>query len=77
VLNGSSAFVAPELIDRGLWDHPLLDPDTAVGGFVILPIGPWATGAHSISWLSYEAWIHRRTQIRMKDYVNGYSIAGF
>lgn len=33
-----------ELQDRGLWEHPLCDPETAVSGGVYLPIGPWKTG---------------------------------
>jgi hypothetical protein len=33
-----------DLLDLGLWDDPLADPETAVGASVWLPIGPWAKG---------------------------------
>jgi hypothetical protein len=33
-----------QLNDRGFWDHPLYDPETARTGAVYVPIGPWATG---------------------------------
>jgi hypothetical protein len=32
------------LIDLGLWNHPLCDTDTVVGGEFFLPIGPWPKG---------------------------------
>lgn len=41
ILSGSDVNGAGELIDRGLWDQPLLDPDTAVSGSIYLPVGPW------------------------------------
>lgn len=36
---------AAELIDLGFWNHPLVDPDTAMGGNLFLPLGPWPKGA--------------------------------
>ncbi len=43
---GADMDKSAELIDLGLWNYPLMDPDTAVGGNVYLPIGPWATSKH-------------------------------
>lgn len=39
-LNGTDIFQAEEMLDRGLWDHPLLDGCGA--GSLFLPVGPWA-----------------------------------
>jgi hypothetical protein len=44
MISGSLVGLGEALLDRGLWDHPLCDPETAVGGSVILPIGGWAAG---------------------------------
>lgn len=41
---GSTAELTERLLDRGLWNHPMCDPETAVGGSITLPIGSWATG---------------------------------
>jgi SAM-dependent methyltransferase len=43
-LAGSCINRAGELIDWGLWDYPLIDPDTCRSGGFYLPIGPWARG---------------------------------
>lgn len=42
VLAGSDRIRSIELTERGLWEQPLLDPETAISGGVYLPIGPWA-----------------------------------
>lgn len=34
------------ITDRGLWHHPLCDPNTASAATVLIPIGPWATGKY-------------------------------
>lgn len=44
MIAGVHAERARELIDLGFWDHPTCDPDTAFGGSLFLPIGPWPTG---------------------------------
>ncbi|CAG8654539.1 12760_t:CDS:2, partial [Acaulospora colombiana] len=41
---GSCVHRSSELIDLGLWDYPLMDPETARAGGLYLPIGPWAKG---------------------------------
>jgi hypothetical protein len=41
---GSNITRSGELIDMGLWDYPLMDPETARSGGVYLPIGPWPKG---------------------------------
>ncbi|PVF94106.1 S-adenosyl-L-methionine-dependent methyltransferase [Serendipita vermifera] len=41
-LAGSCINRAGELIDWGLWEYPLIDPDTCSSGGFYLPIGPWA-----------------------------------
>lgn len=40
---GSNHERASEMIDLGLWSHDLCDPETAIGGSLYVPIGPWAT----------------------------------
>jgi hypothetical protein len=44
-LSGAPIERASQLMDEGLWDQELCDPETAVSGSVYLPIGPWAQGA--------------------------------
>ncbi|PVF94115.1 S-adenosyl-L-methionine-dependent methyltransferase [Serendipita vermifera] len=44
-LAGSCVHRSSELIDLGLWDYPLMDPETARAGGLYLPIGPWAKGS--------------------------------
>lgn len=34
------------ITDRGIWHHPLMDPDTAFAASLLIPVGPWATGRH-------------------------------
>lgn len=46
MISGSLIGLGEALLDRGLWEHALIDPETAVGGGVILPIGSWVTGEH-------------------------------
>lgn len=41
-LAGADLYHALEIIDLGFWNQTLLDPETAVSGFISLPIGPWA-----------------------------------
>lgn len=38
---GSDRMRGIELMERGLWEQPLLDPETAISGGVYIPIGPW------------------------------------
>ncbi|KAG8825269.1 hypothetical protein FRC17_008768 [Serendipita sp. 399] len=40
---GSNIALAVDVLDRGLWDYPLLDPKTVVGGHFFCPLGSWAT----------------------------------
>ncbi|KAG8825270.1 hypothetical protein FRC17_008769, partial [Serendipita sp. 399] len=40
---GSNIEKSKEVVERGFWSHPLIDPETAVGGHVFCPLGPWAT----------------------------------
>lgn len=49
MIAGSLVGVGEALLDRGLWDHSMCDPETAVSGSVILPIGPWATGKQPVA----------------------------
>jgi len=39
--NGTDIFEAEEVLDEGLWEHPLLDACGA--GSLYIPIGPWPT----------------------------------
>ncbi|KAG8816467.1 hypothetical protein FRC17_000325 [Serendipita sp. 399] len=41
---GSNIEYLKEVVDRGLWNYSLLDPETAVGGNFFTPLGSWATG---------------------------------
>jgi hypothetical protein len=41
--NGTDIFEAEEMLDRGLWDHPLLNHSGAASLFT--PLGPWLTCA--------------------------------
>lgn len=43
-LAGSSLERGREKFAYGLWDQPMMDPSTAFGGGVYLPLGPWARG---------------------------------
>ncbi|PVF94110.1 hypothetical protein CPB86DRAFT_800707 [Serendipita vermifera] len=47
-IDGACVFRASELTVLGLWDYPLMDPETARSGGVYLPLGPWAQGSTSI-----------------------------
>jgi len=40
---GSNHERGSEMIDLGLWSHDLCDPETAIGGGLYIPVGPWAT----------------------------------
>jgi hypothetical protein len=44
VIAGACLERSKQIVEGGFWDHPLLDPDTAACGGVMLPIGPWAKG---------------------------------
>ncbi|PVF94113.1 hypothetical protein CPB86DRAFT_64242 [Serendipita vermifera] len=41
---GSDMIYHHKLIDLGLWNHPLCDPNTAGAASIYLPLGPWDTG---------------------------------
>jgi hypothetical protein len=43
-----------ESTQLGLWDYPLMDPETVQAGGVYLPIGPWAKGTGTDSPSSVE-----------------------
>jgi hypothetical protein len=45
---GSDLELEPLLLDRGLWDHALCDPETAVSGSLCLPLGPWKSGKRRV-----------------------------
>ncbi|KAG8798943.1 hypothetical protein FRC16_006183, partial [Serendipita sp. 398] len=40
---GSNIEGSKHVLERGLWNYSLLDPETAVGGHFFFPLGPWAT----------------------------------
>lgn len=40
-LKGSDILGMEKCLDEGVWDHELLDPETAQAGSLFLPIGPW------------------------------------
>ncbi|PVF91453.1 S-adenosyl-L-methionine-dependent methyltransferase [Serendipita vermifera] len=42
-LSGSDMVHGHKLMDSGLWNHPLCDPDTAGAASFYMPLGPWAT----------------------------------
>jgi hypothetical protein len=44
MMAGSCMARTSELFDLGLWDYPLIDPETARAGGLYLPIGPWPKG---------------------------------
>jgi hypothetical protein len=44
-MNGRDIFEAEEVLDKGLWDHQILDGCGA--GSLFVPIGPWAKGMPS------------------------------
>lgn len=44
LLNGGDIDGLEDEIDRGIWDHPLIDPDTVKVASAFVPIGPWASG---------------------------------
>jgi hypothetical protein len=43
-LAGSDWMNGVGIIDRGLWEHTLCDPETAGAASLYVPLGPWATG---------------------------------
>lgn len=50
-ISGASWSRTAELVDLGLWNRPLCDPETAASGSVYLPNGPWATGTYFFTFL--------------------------
>lgn len=44
VKSGSDVDSLPE-VDKGLWDHPDMDPNTCETASLFFPIGPWASVA--------------------------------
>jgi hypothetical protein len=49
---GADGYTGLEIIDRGQWDNPLFDPETASNGDVFFPLGPWPEGILVISELT-------------------------
>jgi hypothetical protein len=47
-LAGGDGDTGWELIDRGLWDNPHFDPETASTGELFLPLGPWPEGTFTL-----------------------------
>ncbi|PVF94107.1 S-adenosyl-L-methionine-dependent methyltransferase [Serendipita vermifera] len=47
-MTGSCITRSGELIDLGLWNYPLMDPDTARSGGLYLPIGSWAKSSNTV-----------------------------
>jgi hypothetical protein len=39
--SGIDTSYSNDVIDKGLWHEPMLDPSTASSGSLFLPIGPW------------------------------------
>jgi hypothetical protein len=42
-LRGSDVHAMESILDAGLWDEPLLDPETCKTASLYLPVGPWAS----------------------------------
>ncbi|PVF94114.1 S-adenosyl-L-methionine-dependent methyltransferase [Serendipita vermifera] len=48
-ISGADIVRARDVLDLGLWDHPLCDPETAGGGSLCIPIGPWMNDSNTTS----------------------------
>ncbi|PVF93103.1 hypothetical protein CPB86DRAFT_790500 [Serendipita vermifera] len=46
---GSDIVRSRDVFDLGLWDHPLCDPETAGGGSITIPVGPWMNDQNNTS----------------------------
>ena len=44
---GSDVMQGLQRMDKGLWDHPAMDPDSCGVVNVLAPIGPWAQSEYS------------------------------
>jgi hypothetical protein len=54
-IGGACLRRSSHMTELGLWDYPLMDPETAQAGGAYLPLGPWAKGA-TICSLVGRAW---------------------
>ncbi|PVG03326.1 hypothetical protein CPB86DRAFT_793754 [Serendipita vermifera] len=45
IIAGACLERSKEIVEGGFFDHPLMDPETAACGGVMLPVGPWAKGS--------------------------------
>ncbi|CCA71910.1 hypothetical protein PIIN_05845 [Serendipita indica DSM 11827] len=64
----SDLFAMSSMLSLGLWDDPLLDPETCGAGDLFMPIGPWATDPNP---LQNQRLSHVGTLIR-QDLSNGH-----
>ena len=47
ITRGSDITQGLQRMDKGLWDHPAMDPDSCGVVNVLAPIGPWAQSEYS------------------------------
>ncbi|KAG8791092.1 hypothetical protein FRC16_000605 [Serendipita sp. 398] len=45
----SDIYGMSKAMDEGLWEHPLMDPETCKTGSLYMPIGPWAEASNHIA----------------------------
>ncbi|PVF94112.1 hypothetical protein CPB86DRAFT_789362 [Serendipita vermifera] len=52
-ISGSDIIQGYKLIDLGLWNHSLCDPNTAGAASIYVPLGAWKTGMYYSEFLNY------------------------